>query len=221
MGVYAQAQAGDPDALALLTRRHLPLVQALCSRFPSREDAFQQGCLGLLYAIRHFREEKGFSFSTYAVPHILGQMRRADARALGWRSRAVVKKARQFQEAYFRQTGRDPGIRETADRAGVSPQELALLIEADRGPVYDQTGALLPSLPDPRGESWLLRFCVRDILERMPWPESDLLRQRFYVGRSQADLARELRVSQSRVSRQEAFAKRDFRLRWLEGEGAT
>ena len=218
MNVFAQAQAGDPDALALLVRRHLPLVRALSGRFSSREDAFQQGCLGLLYAIRHFQEEKGFSFSTYAVPQILGSMRRSVFHVLGWRSRAALNKARAYQEQCIRQTGRQPGIRETAAHAGIPPEELAWLLETDRGPVYDETGDFLVSLPDPRGDAWLLRFCVRDILERMPRQESYLLRQRYYAGRSQTDLARELRLSPSRVSRREARARRDFRLRWLEGE---
>ena len=67
MGAFSKAQAGDADALSALLRRHIPLVQALARRFSYSEDAFQQGCMGLLYAIRHFREDSGCQFSTYAV----------------------------------------------------------------------------------------------------------------------------------------------------------
>ena len=214
MGAYALAQAGDPDALAMLVRRHLPLVQALSKRFSFCEDVFQQGCLGLVRAIRRYREDAGFSFSTYAVPVILGDMRRAFSHTLGWRCRAVVKKARQYQDACVRLSGVSPGIRETAEYAGVSPEELSLLLEWDQGPVYDETGALLASLPDPRGDQWLLKLCVRDILARLPADDGWLLRRRFYWGQSQSELARLLRTSQSRISRWESRARRLFRAQW-------
>ena len=58
MGAFTLAQRGDPQALSALVRQHIPLVQALCRRFSYCEDAFQQGCMGLVCAIRKFREER-------------------------------------------------------------------------------------------------------------------------------------------------------------------
>ena len=214
MGTYALAQAGDADALRMLVRRHLPLVQALSKRFPYSEDAFQQGCLGLVRAIRRYREDAGFSFSTYAVPVILGDMRRAFSHTLGWRAQAAVKKARQYHDACVRRSGVSPGIRETAKYAGVSPEELSLLLEWDQGPVYDGTGTLLSTLPDPRGEEWLLRLCVRDALSRLPSKDGWLLRRRYWAGQSQTELARLLRLSQPKISRWESRARRLFRAQW-------
>ncbi len=219
MSLYALAQAGDPDALAALVRRHMPLVQALSRRFPSREDAFQQGCVGLVSAIRRFREDQGCAFSTYAVPVILGEMRRAFCRDMGWRTRAALKRARDYQEQQLKEYGRMPSIRETAARAGLPPEEMAMLLEMEKGPVYDETGLLLSSLPDPGGEAWLVRFCIRDILSRLPVDESWLIRQRFLLGRTQTELAKALHIPQSRLSRREKRARAHFQQAWQEEKG--
>ena len=219
MSLYALAQAGDPDALAALVRRHMPLVQALSRRFQNSEDAFQQGCVGLVSAIRRFREDRDCAFSTYAVPVILGEMRRAFRRDMGWRTRAALKKARDYQEQQLKEYGRMPPIRETAARAGLPPEEMALLLEMEKGPVYDETGLLLSSLPDPGGEAWLVRFCIRDILSRLPGDESWLIRQRFLLGRTQTELAKALHIPQSRLSRREKRARAHFQQAWQEQKG--
>ena len=216
MSLFALAQAGDPEALSALVRRHIPLVQSLCHRFPRSEDAFQQGCMGLVKAIRNYREETGFQFSTYAVPVILGEMRRAYTRELGWRSRAALNKAKAYQERQARLTGQAPSIGEIAAHAGIPPEELALLIEQDKGPLYDETGAFFSSLPDPLGENWLLRFCILDVLSRLPKEESWLIRQRYVAGRTQTELADALSVSQSRISRREKAAREHFAQAWNE-----
>ena len=217
MSLFALAQAGDPDALSALVRQHIPLVQALCRRFSWNEDAFQQGCMGLVKAIRGYHEDSGNQFSTYAVPVILGEMRRAYSRVLGWRSRAALNRAKAYQEQQMRLTGVNPPIQEIAAHAGVAPEELALLIEQEKGPVYDGTGAVFSSLPDPMGENWLLRFCILDALSRLPKEESWLIQQRYVAGTSQIELARTLRVSQSSISRQEKQAKEHFIRLWRDG----
>ena len=214
MSLYTLAQQGDPEALSALVRQHIPLVQALCRRFSGSEDAFQQGCMGLVKAIRKYREDSGCQFSTYAVPVILGEMHRAYSHTLGWRSRAALNRAKAYQERTLRLTGQDPPIMEIAANAGVSPEELALLIERDKGPVYDEQGTLFPSLPDPMGENWLLRFCILDVLSRMPKDESWLIRQRYVAGKSQTELARALSVSQTSISRQERNAREHFAQAW-------
>lgn len=216
MSAYTLAQAGDPDALSTLVRQHIPLVQALSKRFSFSEDAFQQGCMGLVAAIRHFREELGNQFSTYAVPIILGEMRHAFSHSLGWRARAALRRAQTFREETLQRTGREPTIRETAAATGIRPEELVLLMERDQPAVYDETGTLLPSIPDPRGESWLLRLCILDIVTRMPPEEQWLLHERFLDGRSQTEIARGLHVPQYQVSRWEKRAKAHFRQAWKE-----
>ena len=214
MSLYTQAQAGDPEALSFLVRRHIPLVQALARRYAFCEDAFQQGCLGLVKAIRGYREETGCQFSTYAVPVVLGEMRRASHSALGWRAKAAVRRARAYQEQQLRLTGVNPPIRELAAQAGVSPEELVLLLEQAKGEVHDETGLLFSVLPDPRGEDWLLRFCILDALSRLPQEEGWLIRQRYVQGRSQTELAAALHTTQSSVSRREKQARQHFIQAW-------
>ena len=216
MGLYEQARQGDPDALADLVRRHIPLVQALSKRFPNREDAFQQGCLGLVKAIRGYREDRGCAFSTYAVPVILGDMRRSQEKRFGWRTQAALNRVRAYQADCLRRDGREPSVSDAARHVGMEPAELMLLLERDQPPQYDETGALLASLPDPDGEGWLIRFFIRDILDRLPREETDLLRQRFWLGRTQTELARQLDVSQCRLSRREKRARMHFRQEWEE-----
>ena len=219
MSLYSLAQAGDPDALSALVRQHIPLVQALCKRFSWNEDAFQQGCLGLVKAIRGYREDSGNQFSTYAVPVILGEMRRAYCHTLGWRSRAALNRAKAYQEQQLRLTGENPPVQEIAAQAGIAPEELTLLIEQEKGPVYDETGAFFSSLPDPLGENWLLRFCILDALSRLPKEESWLIRQRYVADRSQKELAKTLDTTQSTVSRWEKMARKHFIQAW-QGEEA-
>ncbi|MBR6184978.1 MAG: sigma-70 family RNA polymerase sigma factor [Clostridia bacterium] len=216
--MYLLAQAGDAPALKSLVRQHIPLVQALCRRFSYSQDAFQQGCIGLVKAIRRFRPEAGVRFSTYAVPVILGEMKKAFSHELGWRSRAAVKKAKDYQESYFKKNGRMPSIARAADAAGVSPADLCLLLEMEKGPKYDETGDLLLSIPDPAAEKWFIRFCVRDILSRMPKDESELLSLRYFFGKTQTELAGALRVPQCSVSRKEKRARARFREAWTEAE---
>ena len=218
MSLFALAQSGDPDALAQLVRQHIPLVQALSRRFSYCEDAFQQGCMGLVKAIRNYSEESGCQFSTYAVPIILGEMRRAYAHTLGWRARAKIKKALNYQEQMLRQSGTAPSAREIANRVGMEPAELVWLMEQNLGPVYDETGLLFAAISDPQSEAWLVRFCIRDVLDRLPEDESYLIRQRFLQGKTQTELARELLTTQSAISRQEKQARLHFRQAWEDEE---
>ncbi|MBE5787910.1 MAG: sigma-70 family RNA polymerase sigma factor [Clostridiales bacterium] len=215
MGMFADAQAGDADALGSLVRTHMPLVQALARRFSFCEDAFQQGCLGLVHAIRHFREEMGRQFSTYAVPWILGEMRRAFSHTLGWRARAALKRAMEYQQR-MQQQGREVTVGEMAAAAGIAREEMILLMERSQPMLYDESGILLPSLPDPQGESWLMRLCIRDILQRMPREERWIIEQRYMKGRSQTEVALCLKTTQSRISRREKLARQHFRQAWSE-----
>ncbi len=192
------------------------MVQSLCKRFSYCEDAFQWGCVGLVKAIRRFDETKRFQFSTFAVPVILGEMKKARDHTLGWRARVALKKARDFQNQRFITTGKMPSVKETAAYAGLPPEELAMLLEQDQGPVYDDTGRVLSSLPDPDSERWLVRLCITDILSRMPREESWLIRQRFILGRSQSDIAAALSVRQTQISRREKQARRHFCDAWRE-----
>lgn len=216
MSEYTLAQAGDADALAALFREHCPLVHALTARFQDcREDAFQWGCMGLLRAIRGFDTGKGFRFSTYAVPVILGEMRRARDRSGGWRAAQRLRALR----VYLEKQGDNVPDAETVSRAlGMEKAEIVLLLERLQAPVEDTDGRLWSRIPDPKGDQWLTRLLIRDILERMEQGETWLLRQRFIQCRTQTELGRLLGVDASRISRREKRAKRHFAQAWTDSD---
>ena len=91
-------------------------------------------------------------------------------------------------------------------------------MEQNLGPVYDETGFLFAAISDPQSEAWLVRFCIRDVLDRLPEDESYLIRQRFLQGKTQTELARELLTTQSAISRQEKQARLHFRQAWEDEE---
>ncbi len=216
MSEFLSAQRGDADALALLMRQHMPLVQSLVKRLAyAREDVFQSGCVGLLIAIRRFRPERGAAFSTYAVPFILGEMRRANGLGVGWRARAAMRRAFSAREKYFSEHGREPPLDVLTRASGLDAYELSLLLETMKPPVYDESGALLVALPDPSGGAWLEHFLLRDLIERLPARDRALLHFRFILNRSQAELARLSGAAQSTISRQEKRICARLRSEWM------
>lgn len=216
MDEFSLAQAGDPGALSALIRLHSPLVQALSSRFRAdREDVFQRGCIGLVKAIRGFDPKRGNLFSTYAVPVILGEMRRENQNAqMGWRRRKKLNLIRSYQEKRIRQTGQMPAIGELAAIAEMEPAELVLLLEINQEPIHDETGLLWAQMPDPQGDQWLIRFFIRDILERMAKDEKWLLVQRYCMDKTQNEISGFLHLDQSNVSRKEKKARLHFIHAW-------
>ena len=140
---FCRAQAGDNDAQDALVRLHLPLVHSLVRRFLGRgadaDDLIQQGALGLLQAIRGFDPARGFQFSTYAVPHILGEIRRFLRKAtplhLDRRMQAQARQLRRAQEQLAQALGRTPTLLELSWESGVPAEEIPLALEALRPPL--------------------------------------------------------------------------------------
>ncbi len=214
MEEIARAQMGSERALASLMRRHAPLVQALAMRFEEVQDAFQAGCIGLMKAIRGFDEKKGYAFSTYAVPVILGEMRKTREKRFGWRLEKKLRAANIYRDEMMKQFGREPTLQEMAERAQLPLSDMLLLMERTQTMQYDEDGYLLPSIPDPKGEYWMDRLLIRDILDRMPYLYSDILRRRYVYEESQVQVARRLHIHQSSLSRAEKKARLMFASAW-------
>ncbi len=209
-----KARAGNEKALARLMRRHAPLVQMLAKRFEEMQDAFQAGCVGLMKAIRGFDEEKGCAFSTYAVPVILGEMKKTREKHFGWRREKQLLSANRYRDEMLREYGREPTVSEMAEKAGIKPAEMALLLECAKPVCYDEDGKMLSALPDPVWDSWQTRFFIRDILDRMPGEYSYVLKRRYVYHESQASLAGKMHVHQSWISRTEKKARLMFISAW-------
>lgn len=214
--LYQKAKQGDQDALNRLVEKHMPLVHTLSKRFSWQEDAFQAGCIGLVHAIRRFDLTHGVQFSTYAVPVILGEMRRAICGQESWRTKALLRKVRSARERYVQQYMREPSVQELADHIGYPPAELMLLLEQLRMKATAGQEEMLLAAPDPRGQAWMDKWMLRDMIQRLPESDRQLLQLRFVKGCNQKEVAQMLHTSQASVSRMENRVCRTLRTAWID-----
>ena len=228
-----RAAEGDSQAADLLVRAHLRLVAAMARRFRGRapeEDLLQAGCLGLVKALSTYDPCYGTRFSTYAVPVVLGELRRAvrdeqplsTSRAERERGRVVVS----TRSTLAQELGREPTVAEVAGRLGWEPDEVVAATEVFKRPLSldapspdgDREGTPgTDRLPSPRGaaeEGVVERVALAELLTRLPAVEREILEERFYGRRTQAEAAAAVGLSQPQVSRLERRAL--MRLReWL------
>lgn len=225
------ARDGDQAALSRVVKLNLPLVTACLRRFAGHgrdmEELYQQGCLGLVKAVKRFDASFGVQFSTYAVPFILGEIRRFfrdDSpvhvpRRDKERLLAVRKASHQLRQSL----NREPTVPEIAQALRMEPAELMLLMESSQSPVsMDETPAgaaegsrsLWDVLADPRSENWMERFMLKDLLGRLPSREQKLVYLRYQAGRTQSETARILGMTQVQVSRLEARVRLELKKEW-------
>lgn len=232
-GLIARAQAGDKGALEDMVRLNLPLVKSLLRRFSAwdrdQEELYQQGLMGLVKAVRRFDLNAGVQFSTYAVPVILGEIRRflRDDSPVhlgrGGRERAVL--ALRAEKRLRLILHREPTLPEIAAALRMPPAELVLLMETGRRPVsldsspdpYAPRPLLWGDiLRDPRGDAWMDRMLMRDLISRLPKAEQWLLYLRFAADKTQAETASLLHMTQVQVSRLEARIRLSLREQWID-----
>jgi RNA polymerase sporulation-specific sigma factor len=225
-----QAQAGDAQARDRLVNCNLKLVFNLVKRFQNRgydlEDLFQIGCIGLIKAIDKFDLNYDVKFSTYAVPMIIGEIRRflRDDNPVKI-SRSVKEAAYRIQKARERlvkRLGREPTIGEVAGELGVSREEVVGALEAAQSPasiyetLHQDEGDPIYLLDQLRGETseeapLLERMMVNDLLASLPEREKQILTWRFFEDLTQMEVARRLGLSQVQVSRLERQALRKLK----------
>lgn len=226
-----RAQAGDKTAREKLVNCNLKLVFNLVRRFQNRgyelEDLFQIGCIGLMKAIDKFDLGYDVKFSTYAVPMIVGEIRRF------LRDDSPVKVSRSVKEAAYRiqqarqqlaaRLGREPTVGEVALELGLSREEVVTALEAAQAPtsIYETLHQdegdpiyLLDQLrSDEKGElPWLDHIAVKEMLRSLPERERKIIIWRFFEDQTQAEIARRLGLSQVQVSRLERQALKKLRV---------
>lgn len=214
MGLFTLAQRGDEEALGALYRKHIPLVMALLRRFPYSEDAFQCGAMGLVHAIRHFKESAGTQFSTYAVPVILGEIKHALYPARSWRDNKQLRRIHQARERLEQALLRTPTLHELENETGIAIPDLLLLLEKERAPLSIEEKHCLP-LPDEKSMDWLDRLMLSDLLWRLPAWEKRLLYLRYAQDKTQAQAARMLQTTQPTLSRREKQMFLSLRAAWI------
>ncbi|OAT81794.1 RNA polymerase sporulation sigma factor SigG [Desulfotomaculum copahuensis] len=221
---------GDPSARNRLINGNLRLVLSVIQRFTNRgeyvDDLFQVGCIGLMKAIDNFDLSQNVKFSTYAVPMIIGEIRRylrdnnpiRVSRSL----RDVAYKALQVRDSLVNKHSREPSINEIAGELKLPREEVVFALDAIQEPIslfepiYHDGGDpifVMDQISDEKNhdQNWLQGITIRDALRRLSDREKLILTLRFYEGKTQMEVADEIGISQAQVSRLEKAALNHMR----------
>ena len=229
--LFIQIRQGNADAREQFIKGNLRLVLSVIRRFSSVgenvDDLFQIGCIGLIKAIDHFNTELGVRFSTYAVPMIIGEIRRFlrdnNALRVSRSLRDTAYRAMQSREALEKQLGREPTMDEIAQSAGLTRREVTAALESVvepislEEPVYTDGGDamyVIDQVRDPDGEdSWISGLQFRQTVAGLTPREKRIMELRYLQGKTQMEVAQEIGISQAQVSRLEKGALSQFRTR--------
>ena len=190
------------------------------------DDLFQIGCIGLIKAIDNFDITQNVRFSTYAVPMILGEVRRYlrdnNSIRVSRSLRDTAYKAIYARENLMKKNMKEPTIMEIADEVGLSKEEITYAMDAIQTPmslyepVYTDGGDplyVMDQISDKknREENWIEQLSLNEAMKRLPDRERNIIRMRFYEGRTQTEVAEEVGISQAQVSRLEKNALKTMR----------
>ena len=228
--LFPKIRAGDTGARHEFIQGNLRLVLSVIQRFHNRgesvDDLFQVGCIGLIKAIDNSNTELGVRFSTYAVPMIIGEIRRylrdnnpiRVSRSL----RDLAYKALRSRDALVYRLNREPDIREIAEEMDAREEDVAMALEAIQDPVslfdpiYQDGGDaiyVLDQVKDARVDEndWVRDISINQALQKLGERERNIIRSRFFEGRTQMEVAGEIGISQAQVSRLEKSALAQMR----------
>ena len=223
--LFPLVHSGDTAAREEFIRGNLRLVLSILQRFHHRcenvDDLFQVGCIGLIKALDNFDVTQNVRFSTYAVPMIIGEIRRYlrdnNAIRVSRSLRDIAYKALSMREKLSRELGRDPSVEEIAKGLELDKEDVTLALEAIQDPISlcepiggDNADALTigDQVRDERisQESWLEHIAISEALRRLSEREQKIINLRFFQGRTQMEVASEIGISQAQVSRLEKSA---------------
>ena len=221
---------GDEHARETFIRENLRLVLSVIQRFSGRgeymDDLFQVGCIGLIKAIDNFDLSHNVRFSTYAVPMIIGEVRRHlrdnNALRVSRSIRDTAYHALQTRARLTDETGQEPHISDVAKAMGIKEEDVAFALDAIQDPVslfepiyHDDGDAIyvMDQLKDERtnDEDWLTHVAIESGMDKLSEREQNIIRLRFFQGRTQMEVADEIGISQAQVSRLEKSALKHMR----------
>lgn len=223
--LFTQLQSGERSAREKLVNGNLRLVLSVIQRFNNRgeyvDDLFQVGCIGLMKAIDNFDLSQNVKFSTYAVPMIIGEIRRylrdnnpiRVSRSL----RDIAYRALQVRDSLTTAHLREPTISEISSAMQVAREEVVFALDAIQDPVslfepiYHDGGDpiyVMDQISDERNQdsSWVEEIAVKEAMRRLSDREKRILSMRFFEGKTQMEVADEIGISQAQVSRLEKAA---------------
>ena len=202
------------------------MIKRFGSTNENPDDLFQIGCIGLIKAINNFNPELEVKFSTYAVPMIIGEIRRYmrdnNSIRVSRSLRDTAYKAIYAKENYMKRNMKEPTVQEIADEIGISKEEIVYALDAIQAPVslnepvYNDSGDALyvmDQISDKknREEKWVEDLSLQAAMEHLDERERYIIQLRFFEGKTQMEVAREIRISQAQVSRLEKNALRLMR----------
>ena len=220
-----KSRQGDDIARQKLIYGNLRLVLSIIQRFTNRnenlDDLFQVGCIGLVKAVDNFNLDLDVKFSTYAVPMIIGEIRRYlrdnNSIRISRSTRDMAYRALQAREELIAQKEREPTAEEIAERIGEPREVVVRAMEAIiepislYEPVYSENGDslyVMDQLSDTGSsdEIWLESIALRDAMRTLSERERKIINMRFYKNKTQVEIAEEIGISQAQVSRIEKGA---------------
>jgi RNA polymerase sporulation-specific sigma factor len=221
---------GDTEAREKFIRGNLRLVLSVIQRFNNRgenvDDLFQVGCIGLMKAIDNFDLRQNVKFSTYAVPMIIGEIRRYlrdnNSIRVSRSLRDIAYRALQVRDKMVNENNKEPTISQIAKELKVPREEVVFALDAIQDPVslfepiyHDGGDAIyvMDQISDNKNvdESWLENISIKEAMKKLNDREKLILTLRFFDGRTQMEVADEIGISQAQVSRLEKTALRHMR----------
>ena len=225
LALIERSHKGDKDARNILAQQNMGLVYTVARRFNGRgcemEDLIQIGSIGLLKAIDKFDLSYDVRFSTYAVPMIIGEIRRYlrdyNSIRVSRSLRDIAYKAIYTKENMIKKNLKEPTIDEIADEIGIEKEMIVYALDAIQSPVslfepvYSEGGDTLyvmDQISDQKNKEdhWLENLSLREAMNRLNQREKHIIEMRFYEGRTQMEVADEIGISQAQVSRLEKNA---------------
>ena len=223
--LFERIKEGDLEARELYIKGNLRLVLSVIRRFGSSsenaDDLFQIGCIGLMKAIDHFDPTLNVKFSTYAVPMIIGEIRRYlrdnNSIRVSRSLRDTAYKAIYARDGYVKKNLKEPTIMEIAEEIGIPKEEIVYAMDAIQtpmslyDPVYTEGGDTLyvmDQISDKKNkeDNWVQEIALCEALKKLPKREQRIIKMRFYEGKTQMEIAQEIHISQAQVSRLEKSA---------------
>ena len=223
--LLVKTKQGDKKAREELVCGNLRLVLSIIQRFTNRrenlDDLFQVGCVGLIKAIDNFKLELDVKFSTYAVPMIIGEVRRYlrdnNSIRVSRSLRDMAYRALQASEQLMREKGTEPTVDEIAEKMGEDKKAVSRAMEAIVEPVslYDSvyndgedSVYVIDQIKDQESSDdiWVENIALRDSLKKLSDRERAIIIMRFYRNKTQMEIAQEIGISQAQVSRLEKNA---------------
>lgn len=228
--LFRRIKEGDKGAREQYIKGNLRLVLSVIRRFQNSnenaDDLFQIGCIGLMKAIDNFDTTLQVKFSTYAVPMIIGEIRRYlrdnNSIRVSRSLRDIAYKAIYARENYTKQYQREPTIAEISQETGIEKEMIVYAMDAIQNPVslfepvYTEGGDTLyvmDQISDKknREEKWVENLSLREAMERLSDRERHIIEMRFYDGKTQMEVAEEVGISQAQVSRLEKNALKSMK----------